>query len=202
MNDFVADVGIRVGSAHTPRRQLEDYVMRSRLLVVAGAVVVALGGVLAVAPTASADQTWYQSVDRPSASAPCPVASTEDSAAGWSPWVASWEEWPNTGHGGFVCTRSVTWAHEGGAGGRSYPSGHCERRTFRTWVNFLGGWSLPAFSPAYGMPDCTDYLGAIDLPLVYAPDGEQQASVLCEEAFGTTGALNGSGGAVWVCPIG
>ncbi len=177
--------------------------MRNRLLAAAGAVTLVAGAALAVAPAASADQIWHESVGRPSADAPCPVTSAKDSAAGWSPWVATWEQWPNGGDGGFTCTRSVTWAYESDAGsGPVYPSGGCERRTQNTWVNFLGGWSLPAFSAGYGMPDCTNYLGAIDLPLVYAPDGEQQASMLCEEAFGTTDALNGSGGAVWVCPIG
>ena len=48
--------------------------------------------------------SWWQSVGRHTADAPCP--------AGWNP---SWAEWMNAGKGGFVCNREIYWAGSGWA---------------------------------------------------------------------------------------
>ena len=69
---------------------------------------------LAGAPAASADSVWYQSYERSSASEAC-TAQADDMPwqADWGPyanWEPSWEQWPNAGLGGWVCSRSITWA--------------------------------------------------------------------------------------------
>lgn len=80
---------------------------------------------------ASADQIQVQSYQRPSQSAACAAQPGE------TPWQASWgsdpswspsyEMWANNGTGGWVCTRSITWARTpiaaGGGGSRSYALG-------------------------------------------------------------------------------
>ena len=69
--------------------------------------------VAALAPLANASTsyTWIQQVQRASADAPCDTPAVEGEAAGWSDWGPSWAHWPHEGQGGWVCTRSITWAH-------------------------------------------------------------------------------------------
>jgi len=73
------------------------------------------GGQVAGFTTASpavADQIWYQSVGRASATAACEKSTTTELAAGWTDWEPSWGQWVNGGNGGFVCDRQITWAFD------------------------------------------------------------------------------------------
>ena len=64
------------------------------------------------ASPAAADQIWYQSVGRASATAACEKSTTTELAAGWTDWAPSWDTWVNGGNGGFVCNRHITWAYD------------------------------------------------------------------------------------------
>ena len=75
----------------------------------AASLITAIAG-LGLAVPAHADQIWYQSVQRSSASSTCEVSSVIDIAQGWNNWSGSWEQWANGGRGGWTCTRNVTWA--------------------------------------------------------------------------------------------
>jgi len=95
--------------------------MRVSLLRVAVvSLSVATFGLLA-APAVSADEIWYQSVGRASATATCQDSSSTDLATGWTVWRPIWEQWMNRGAGGFTCSRALTWATSspasGGGGG-------------------------------------------------------------------------------------
>jgi len=73
------------------------------------------GGQVAGFTTASpavADQIWYQSVGRASATAACEKSTVAELAAGWTQWAPSWDTWVNGGNGGFVCNRHITWAYD------------------------------------------------------------------------------------------
>jgi hypothetical protein len=73
------------------------------------------GGQVAGFTTASpamADQVWYQSVGRASATAACDKSTVTELAAGWTDWEPSWDTWVNGGKGGFVCNRQITWAFD------------------------------------------------------------------------------------------
>ncbi len=68
---------------------------------------------------ASADEVWFQSYQRGSASEACvaqpgetPWQDSWGANPGWSP---SWEQWANNGNGGWVCSRSITWARDAAA---------------------------------------------------------------------------------------
>ena len=84
--------------------------IRRTLSTMVVAAVAASSAMLAIAAPASADEVWHQSIGRASASAQCPTSTAEELGAGWSAWGASWEQWNNNGQGGFVCSRSITWA--------------------------------------------------------------------------------------------
>ena len=73
------------------------------------------GGQVAGFTTASpavADQIWYQSVGRASATAACQASTATELAAGWTQWGPSWAKWVNGGKGGSVCNRHITWAYD------------------------------------------------------------------------------------------
>lgn len=154
--------------------------MRFGRILVASAVV--LGSAFLTAPAASADQIWHQAVARASADAPCPTTTGTEVSTGWSKWTPSWGAWPNGGMGGFVCTRSITWAYEDAGSPRD-----CVQFG-ANWVDFGGGWSLPSGSPYWSNSACagtptgslydTNILG-----WVLAPDGIGQAIGRCAEAF-------------------
>ncbi len=168
--------------------------MKSRILTAFGVVVLALGGALVVAPSAAADTPiiWYQGVGRASASAPCPTTSAADSAAGWTEWTPSWEEWANDGTGGNVCTRSITWAYEAGVGGMQFPSADCIL-TFGVWyADFDGNYFLPPDSTDYSDSACATSHSFLTYGYVYAPEGPGQALTLCHLAFGVGVGVNGS----------
>ena len=83
------------------------------LLAFVSAVLV-LAGSLAGAGAAAADSIQVQSYQRASATAACVAQPGETPwQANWgtdASWKPSWEQWANTGKGGWVCTRSITWA--------------------------------------------------------------------------------------------
>ncbi len=154
--------------------------MRFVRILIAGVVV--LGAALLAAPAASADQIWHQGVARASEEAPCPDTSASEMSDGWSEWTPSWAAWPNGGRGGFVCTRSITWAHESTGSARNCVD------FGGVWVDFGGGWSLPSGSPYWSNSACAGTpAGALfDIYIVgwvLAPDGFGQALDRCAEAF-------------------
>jgi len=76
-------------------------------------------GALAGANSVQADSVWHQSYQRDSASEACvgqagetPWQDSWGTNPGWSP---SWEQWANNGQGGWVCSRSITWARDSAA---------------------------------------------------------------------------------------
>ncbi len=175
--------------------------MRSRLIGALAVVVLGVGGALVAAPQASANQVWYQAVGRPSADAPCPATAAAEASAGWSDWTPSWQQWRNDGAGGFVCSRSITWAFESdGGGAQELPSAGCVKATSGLYADFDGGWSLPMGALLWLYSDCTGQIGTSAYGLVYAPGGAGQADELCTLAFGVTAYLAGSTEpAVYLC---
>ena len=163
---------------------------RALRALAAGAL--ALAGATVVAPAASADSVWFQSVARASASAACPDDTFGTPwQSNWDPaqrsWRPSWAQWPNGGTGGFTCDRQITWAKS------DYPSAGCVAYTDGSgsyYVDFGGGWSI-GDGPRYTDPACTALLvwgsppstGPIPLYYVYAPSG-WSAVDLCRQAFG------------------
>jgi hypothetical protein len=65
---------------------------------------------------ASADEVWFQSYQRASAFDACVSQPGETPwQDSWGPnpdWAPSWEQWANNGQGGWVCSRSITWARD------------------------------------------------------------------------------------------
>lgn len=78
------------------------------------AVVAMTASMLFGANIASADQVQVQSYQRASQTEACAAQPGETPwQASWGPdssWSPSWEQWANNGTGGWVCTRSITWA--------------------------------------------------------------------------------------------
>lgn len=77
-------------------------------------VVAMTASTLVGANVASADQVQVQSYQRASQSEACAAQPGETPwQASWGPdssWNPAWEQWANNGTGGWVCTRSITWA--------------------------------------------------------------------------------------------
>jgi hypothetical protein len=167
-----------------------------RLRVAAVGLALVAAGALATSAPATADQVWLQSVGRHSVDVTCPTSTEADLAAGWSAWGASWEQWPNGGKGGYVCTRSITWAHDTqtqvhvGAGCVLYDADVMD--TSDGYVDFGTGWSLPAGTLEYiDDPTCSgEPPGGVStgLDIVYAPPGVD-ADALCADAFPGTQAV-------------
>jgi hypothetical protein len=149
-----------------------------RLMVAAATVALGIGTTIAVAAPASANQVWIQQVQRAGADAPCDIPAVAGEPAGWSNWASSWAQWPNDGKGGWVCTRSITWAKDtppagsAGGGGMAVPSGlGCVEYGSGVYANFDGNWFIPAGSTVYEFSDCTGFLATYTFPAVYAPVG-------------------------------
>jgi hypothetical protein len=163
--------------------------VRRALVAMAGAVVVASGLGMVVASPASAadtDQIWYQAVGRPSKDAPCLESDPADLAKGWTPWVKSYEMWPNDGTGGWTCGRSILWAK--GApppAQRAYPSAGCVPVFSGQWIDFGGGWFVEYMSfHLYTDPTCSGTAEQV-VAAVYAPP-PFEAAALCVEGSGGT----------------
>jgi hypothetical protein len=77
-------------------------------------VVAMTASMLIGANIASADQVQVQSYQRANQTEACAAQPGETPwQASWGPdssWSPSWEQWANNGTGGWVCTRSITWA--------------------------------------------------------------------------------------------
>ncbi len=93
--------------------------VRSKSLFAALSVLLMIAATLFGANVASGDEVWDQSYQRGSASEACVAQAGETpwqdswgTNPGWSP---SWEQWANNGQGGWVCSRSITWARDSAA---------------------------------------------------------------------------------------
>ena len=93
--------------------------VRSRKFLAALSALAAVAATLLGANVASGDEVWDQSYQRGSASEACVAQAGETpwqdswgTNPGWSP---SWEQWANNGQGGWVCSRSITWARDSAA---------------------------------------------------------------------------------------
>ena len=93
--------------------------VRSRKFLAALSVLAAVAAMLVGARVAVADSIWYQSYQRASASDVCVAQAGETPwQDSWGPnpgWSPSWEQWANNGQGGWVCSRSITWARDSAA---------------------------------------------------------------------------------------
>ena len=88
--------------------------VRSRFFLAMSSALVMVAGMLFGANIATADSVWVQSYERTSQTETCAAQPGETPwQASWgadSSWSPSWEQWANNGNGGWVCTRSITWA--------------------------------------------------------------------------------------------
>ncbi len=86
----------------------------SKTFLSALSVLLVIAGTLFGANVASADSIQVQGYQRASQTEAC-VAQVGETPwqANWGPdatWKPGWEQWANKGAGGWVCTRSITWA--------------------------------------------------------------------------------------------
>ena len=110
-----------------------DVPVCSRLFLAIGCSLVMVAGMLFGANIAMADSVWVQSYERSSRTEACAAQPGETPwQASWGTdpsWSPSWEMWANNGNGGWVCTRSITWARtpvpgsSGGGGAVTYAVG-------------------------------------------------------------------------------
>ena len=86
----------------------------SRPFLAMSSALVMVAGMLFGANIATADSVWVQSYERTSQTEACSARPGEtpwQESWGTDPsWSSSWEQWANNGNGGWVCTRSITWA--------------------------------------------------------------------------------------------
>ena len=174
---------------------------RGTTFIAAVAVVLTTMGLgVVAAPTASADEIWYQAVGRPTADSSCPTDSAADVAAGWTAWSGSWEQWANGGRGGYVCQRSIVWAKSSPAGsGAQTPIG-CQQFADGLWIDFGVDPAVPPLSAMWADADCTIAWNTISYWAVYAPAGADQAAQRCDAvAPSWGGTLENYGYAVYGC---
>ena len=110
-----------------------DVPVCSRLFLAIGCSLVMVAGMLFGANIATADSVWVQSYERSGQTEACAAQPGETPwQASWGTdpsWSPSWEMWANNGNGGWVCTRSITWARtpvpgsSGGGGAVTYAVG-------------------------------------------------------------------------------
>ena len=162
----------------------------SRLVAAGASALLVTGFGIGFAAPASANQVWTQQVQRASADAPCDIPAVEGEAAGWSAWAPSWAQWPNGGEGGWVCTRSITWAKDtpppgasGGGGCVLYDAGLPGPGGY---IDFGDGSFLLLGAPEWLNTTCTgdpsEYTTGWDA--VYAPDNDT-ASAICTAELGS-----------------
>jgi hypothetical protein len=155
----------------------------NRAVACAASLITAIAG-LGLAVPAQADQIWYQSVQRNSASSTCEVSSVIDIARGWNNWSGSWEQWANGGRGGWTCTRNVTWARDSIESPTSSGAGCVLADTqFNTYANFGAQYSLAAGAPAYVDAACTNGIAFYTNDLVYATS-LAAADLICVASLG------------------
>lgn len=175
-----------------------------RLSVAVAALVVIAGGSTVLAAPASADQVWHQSVGRASAEAVCPASDSADVAAGWSEWTASWEQWPNDGAGGYVCSRVITWAKDTrppGIGSECVlvtPSAVSGNGEDNYWL-YTGEDPLPPTATGYVDATCTIGSGdpANAWSFLYSDSGT--AAALCQSLASLDGRQWTYQPRLWVC---
>lgn len=139
-----------------------------RTLIAMASLAVALCAV-GTAPAVSADQVWHQAIGRASAASPCPTSSAFEVASGWTQWGASWEQWPNSGAGGFTCSRAITWAKNSTGAGCAQVQMNLGQ-VIAGWGNFGSGYFLPIGSVSFTDADCSVYFGNWGTDIVYATD--------------------------------
>ena len=92
---------------------------RAKSLFAALSVLLMIAATLFGANVASGDEVWHQSYQRGSQSEECVAQPGETPwQTSWgtdSSWKPSWEQWANEGQGGWVCSRSITWARDSAA---------------------------------------------------------------------------------------
>ena len=171
------------------------------LLAFVSAVLV-LAGSLAGAGAAAADSIQVQSYQRASATAACVAQPGETPwQANWgtdASWKPSWEQWANTGKGGWVCTRSITWAiTPAPAGVTPVPvaavAGCVLYSIYNTFaVDFNGTNFTPAGSSFYTDTTCS-YLIANQVtawPLAYAASIANAEAICSTRVPGTSARDN------------
>jgi hypothetical protein len=88
--------------------------VRAKTFLSALSVLTVIGATFLGANVASADSIQVQSYQRASQTEACAARPGETPwQANWgtdSSWKPSWEQWANNGKGGWVCSRSITWA--------------------------------------------------------------------------------------------
>ena len=157
--------------------------MRVSLLRVAAiSLSVATFGLLA-APAVSADEIWYQSVGRASATATCQDSSSTDLATGWTVWRPIWEQWMNRGACGFTCSRALTWAKSspasgGGGGGGVVACKQIRSTPSALYVTNFALDSLRALgSTQYSNSSCSTTSGTTASDLIYASSSGSAATI-------------------------
>lgn len=94
--------------------------MRARRILIAFSSLAVIAAGLTLTPSASADSVQVQSYQRASQTEACAAQPGETPwQASWGPdssWKPSWEQWANSGTGGWTCTRSITWARSASYG--------------------------------------------------------------------------------------
>jgi hypothetical protein len=92
---------------------------RAKSFFAALSVLLVIAATLFGANVASGDEVWHQSYQRGSLSEECVAQPGETPwQTSWgtdSSWKPSWEQWANNGQGGWVCSRSITWARDSAA---------------------------------------------------------------------------------------
>jgi hypothetical protein len=105
---------------------------RSRPFLALSSALVMVAGMLFGANIATADSVWVQSHERTSQTQACAAQPGETPwQASWgtdSSWSPSWEMWATNGKGGWVCTRSITWAQTPEASSSASDDSNCEVR--------------------------------------------------------------------------
>jgi len=152
----------------------------NRIRVAVVALSVAAAGLL-VTPVVSADEIWYQSVGRASATATCQDSSATELAAGWTVWRPIWEQWMNRGTGGFTCSRALTWAKSSPAsGGGGGGAAGCQQITLGPikYASFGANNFIAANSPTYTSASCTGSSTADSDNLAYA-SSQANADAIC-----------------------
>ncbi|HEY7822434.1 MAG TPA: hypothetical protein VIG24_06365, partial [Acidimicrobiia bacterium] len=124
---------------------------------------------------------------RASADAPCDIPAVEGEMAGWSDWGPSWAQWPHDGQGGWVCTRSITWAH--GSSRSSSSEGSDSSASCITGFNGTEFWDftgtnwLPIGTPLYADATCTTPLNdgspVVSGNVTVLADSEEAADAIC-----------------------
>jgi hypothetical protein len=162
-----------------PKATLSSRKFRPRVLAIAAAVMPVVAAGLLAAPSAHADQVWYQSVGRASAASTCQESTAADLAAGWTKWLGSWERWMNAGAGGYTCARNIVWAKDSSSSQAG--SAGCTQLYLSLngmSVNFASSNYLARGATVYNEATCVSVTSTTNIGLVYATS-LADANVLC-----------------------